>query len=45
MQSIVALGEETAKKGILQKLKQQTGLESDVEFGCATSPRGKLRTL
>lgn len=42
MQGMMALGEETARKGILQKQEQQAGLESDVEFECATSPRGKL---
>jgi hypothetical protein len=35
MQSMVAHGEETARKDILQKLKQQAGLESDVKFECA----------
>lgn len=38
---MMALGEET-RKGILQKQEQQVGLESDVEFECATSPRDKL---
>lgn len=32
---MVAHGEETARKDILQKLKQQAGLESDVKFECA----------